>query len=165
MLNWNCCCMDCRIHVCTALYELHISRNKAALNVLVSCMPISSQWDPTVAFTCVNQISLFTAALATDVITDGEMVITWICLDKANRSILCAGLILLLPIYNVWHLQMPTHRKVAVIFIFLLGGLVTITGIIRLHFLTLAYNSLEDHLFNDISCEYLSIGYKPGVHY
>ncbi|MCJ1345873.1 hypothetical protein MMC31_004082 [Peltigera leucophlebia] len=102
--------------------------------LLFSCMPISSHWDPTIAFTCVNEISLFTAALSTDVITD--------------------GLILLLPIYNVWQLQMPLHRKIAVICIFLLGGLVTITGIIRLHFLTLAYNSLEDHLFNDVSYSY-----------
>lgn len=79
------------------------------------------------------------------------------------------GFILLLPIYNVWQLQMPIHRKLAVIGIFLLGGLVTITGIIRLHFLTLAYASLKDPLkdtlFNDISCKSLPKSHDPGLQY
>ena len=45
-----------------------------------------------------------------------------------------SGLILLLPIYKVRKLQMPVQRKLAIIGIFGLGALVTITGIIRLHF-------------------------------
>ena len=49
---------------------------------------------------------------------------------------------------------MPVYRRLAVIGIFLLGGLVTITGIMRLHFFTLAYASLKDPLFNDVSCKF-----------
>ena len=45
-----------------------------------------------------------------------------------------SGLILLLPVYKVQKLQMPLKQKLAVIGIFGLGALVTITGIIRLHF-------------------------------
>ena len=78
----------------------------------------------------------------------------WSCAREADLDIHPEGLILMLPMYNVWKLQMPTHRKVAVISIFLLGGLVTVTGIIRLHFLTLTYASLEYPLFNDISCKF-----------
>lgn len=40
--------------------------------MLVSCLPISSQWDPTKSSSCIDQIALFTAALSTDVITDGN---------------------------------------------------------------------------------------------
>ena len=48
---------------------------------------------------------------------------------------------------------MRTRHKIAVIQIFLLGGFTTITGILRLHFLSFAYASLKDPLFNDIVCK------------
>lgn len=47
---------------------------------------------------------------------------------------------------------MPTRQKIAVIAIFFLGGFTTITGILRLHFLSYAYASLKAPLFNDIAC-------------
>ena len=43
----------------------------ALLNHLVSCTPIASQWNVNIEFKCVDEIKLFTAALVTDVITDG----------------------------------------------------------------------------------------------
>ncbi len=46
-----------------------------ALNRSVSCMPIAFDWNPGLDGHCVDQISLFTAALATDVITDGESIL------------------------------------------------------------------------------------------
>lgn len=64
-----------------------------------------------------------------------------------------AGLILLLPVYNVWKLQMRTRRKIAVVGIFLLGGFTTITGIIRLHFLNYAFAALGEPLFADVACK------------
>ena len=51
---------------------------------------------------------------------------------------------------------MRTPQKVIVIGLFLLGGFTTITGIIRLHFLTYAYASLKHPLYNDVTCESLS---------
>ena len=54
----------------------------------------------------------------------------------ANPMTSLSGLILLLPIYKVHKLQMPIQQKLAVIGMFWLGALVTITGIIRLLFLT-----------------------------
>ena len=43
------------------------------LTGIVSCVPIASQWNPNIPFKCVNQIVLFTVALATDVVSDGEI--------------------------------------------------------------------------------------------
>ena len=51
------------------------------------------------------------------------------------------GLILLMPIYIVWNLQMPIQRRLAVIGIFGLGALVTIAGIVRLHYFIRTYHS------------------------
>lgn len=51
-------------------------------------------------------------------------------------------LVLLLPIYKLWTLHMPLNRRLSVIFIFLLGGLVSLVGIIRIHFLTQIYSVL-----------------------
>lgn len=58
--------------------------------------------------------------------------------EKFNLMTSLSGLILLLPIYQVYKLQMPLQRKLAVIGIFGLGALVTITGIVRLRFFVLA---------------------------
>ena len=66
------------------------------------------------------------------------------------------GLILLLPIYNVWGLQMPIQRKLAVIGIFLLGGLVVVAGGIRLYYLHRAYASIRHWQFDDFTCEHPS---------
>ncbi|KAI4212892.1 MAG: hypothetical protein LQ351_004417 [Letrouitia transgressa] len=102
--------------------------------VTFSCTPPRFHWEPKVKFHCINQIRLYTTALATDVVTD--------------------GLILLLPVYNVWKLQMRTPQKIVVTGLFLLGGFTTVTGIIRLHFLQYAYASLKQPTFNDVTYNY-----------
>ncbi|KAI1645953.1 uncharacterized protein F4817DRAFT_342065 [Daldinia loculata] len=89
-----------------------------------SCTPVASQWNLELESTCVNQEALFTTALAIDVATDFT--------------------ILFLPIYKIWLLQMPFARKALIICIFLLGGLVSIVGIIRIHFLTQIHSDSED---------------------
>ena len=65
--------------------------------------------------------------------------------------ILVIVLILSLPVYNVWKLQMPVTRKLAVISIFLLGGFVVVAGIVRFVFLVNAFTALEDP-HDDVSC-------------
>lgn len=69
-------------------------------------------------------------------------------------------MILILPIYNVWKLQMRTRHKISVIAIFFLGGFTTITGIMRLHFLTYAFSSLRDPLFSDVTCKFLKTSHS-----
>ena len=39
----------------------------------VSCVPISSRWDPAKPSSCIDDISFYTAALSIDVITDGKL--------------------------------------------------------------------------------------------
>lgn len=51
-------------------------------------------------------------------------------------------LVLILPIYKTWQLQMSTARKILIMFLFLLGGLVSVVGIIRIHYLTEVYDIL-----------------------
>ena len=117
---------------------------------LVSCLPVSFQWDPTVKFHCVNQIVLFRTALVTDVVIDGGLLDLLTIASYHAKTFI--GLILLLPVYNVWKLQLRTPQKITVIGLFFLGGFTTITGIIRLHFLTYAYASLKHPLFDDVAC-------------
>jgi len=64
------------------------------------------------------------------------------------------AIILSYPVYNVSKLQMPIRRKLAVIFIFLLGGLVTVCGAVRLNFLIQGYSALKKPLFDDIDYAY-----------
>ncbi|KAF4628350.1 hypothetical protein G7Y89_g9801 [Cudoniella acicularis] len=107
--------------------------------LMFSCTPIASQWDFNLQFTCVNQETLFTTALATDVATD--------------------FLVLFLPIYKIKQLQMPFSRKIMIPCIFLLGGLVSIVGIIRIHFLTQVYNVLNDSPEADTTWIYAPVFY------
>ncbi|KAL2005210.1 hypothetical protein VTN00DRAFT_2420 [Thermoascus crustaceus] len=87
---------------------------------LVQCRPISFFWmqyiDPTAQGQCIDIYKFFIGNGAASVITD--------------------FIILLVPLPNVWQLQMPAIQKLAVCGIFLLGGFVCIAGIVRVHFLT-----------------------------
>ncbi|KAI0109792.1 hypothetical protein F4814DRAFT_461044 [Daldinia grandis] len=105
--------------------------------LMFACTPIASQWNLQLEFTCANQGALLTAALATDVTTDFT--------------------ILFLPVYKVWLLQMPFARKSLIICIFLLGGLVSIVGIIRIHFFTQIYSAIEDPIEVDTTWMYTQV--------
>ncbi|KAF7894133.1 hypothetical protein EAF00_007647 [Botryotinia globosa] len=102
--------------------------------LMFSCLPIAGPWTGT-SYKCVNQEILFTVALATDVATD--------------------FLVLFLPAYEVKKLQMPLSRKILIIGIFCLGGLVSIVGVVRIHFLTTIYAFLySSHTQPDITWLY-----------
>ena len=73
--------------------------------------------------------------------------------EKINLMTLSSGLIVLLPIYKVQKLQLPLQRKLAVIGIFGLGTLVTIAGIIRLHFVIQADAPLA--VSGDVLCTFI----------
>ncbi|KUI72793.1 hypothetical protein VM1G_08431 [Cytospora mali] len=110
------------------------------LALTFSCLPVYANWDDSIDSTCVDLKALFTTALATDVTTD--------------------FLVLFLPVYKIWQLQMSTARKVVIICMFLLGGLVSIVGIIRIHFLTQVYDALEVELqFADTTWIYSQVYY------
>ncbi|ROW16865.1 hypothetical protein VPNG_01759 [Cytospora leucostoma] len=107
--------------------------------LIFSCTPIASQWDFSIEFTCVDQVALMVTLMATDVATD--------------------VMILLLPIYKTSQLQMPLTRKIQVIGIFLLGGLVSIVGIIRIHFGTQVFNVLDSSPAADTTWLYAPLFY------
>lgn len=61
-------------------------------------------------------------------------------------------LVLILPVYKVWGLQMVLCRKVPLIGIFLLGILVSIVGLIRLKYLTLVWTIPPNSTNLDVTC-------------
>ena len=74
----------------------------ATVNIF-QCVPVKSDWDPTVEPRCVN-IGLDLIVLSSiNVVTDA--------------SILC------LPVHQVWQLEMSPTRKLQIAGLFLLGGL------------------------------------------
>ena len=125
------------------------------LIISVSCVPISSRWDPTKPSSCLDRLTFYSAALSTDVITDGKLCTSRSGVEQINLMTFLLGLILLLPIYKVQKLQMPLQQKLAVIGIFGLGALVTIMGIIRLHFTVRATAPLA--LSHDPRCTFIPI--------
>ncbi|KAL9063649.1 MAG: hypothetical protein Q9161_009350 [Pseudevernia consocians] len=91
---------------------------------MLGCIPIAATWNLAESGRCVNTEVLYTVGSVTDVLGD--------------------ILILLLPVYNVSKLQMAMKRKIAVILTFLLGSLVTVTGIVRLVYVIQAYSGLKN---------------------
>lgn len=78
---------------------------------LVQCIPLSKTWNPIEHGICIDTKPAYTTTAVMNVLTD--------------------IFILSLPVKIVWRLQMKTTRKVQVIGLFLLGGVVCIFGIIR----------------------------------
>ncbi|KAI1764204.1 hypothetical protein GGR53DRAFT_520511 [Hypoxylon sp. FL1150] len=107
--------------------------------LMFSCTPIASQWDFSLEYTCVDQEALFATALVTDVALD--------------------LLVLAIPIYKTWQLQMPLPQKAAILCIFLMGGLVSIAGIIRICLLCQIYSTLDDSPDSDNTWLYAPVFY------
>lgn len=83
-----------------------------ALTVVFICTPVSFQWDLTITGKCGDQIKLFQSLITTNIITD--------------------VMIMILPIYTVWHLSMAKTEKVAVSACFLIGVLCIVAAILRM---------------------------------
>ncbi|PGG96883.1 hypothetical protein GX51_07620 [Blastomyces parvus] len=75
------------------------------------CSPVYAFWDRSVSHRCINNLG------------------SW--LSYALINILTDLAILILPIRQVMHLQLRKNDKIAVVFVFALGGFVCITSIIR----------------------------------
>ncbi|OJD15152.1 hypothetical protein AJ78_04577 [Emergomyces pasteurianus Ep9510] len=75
------------------------------------CSPVHSFWDRSVPHRCINNMANWLSYALINIITD--------------------VVILILPIQQVIHLQLRRNDKIAIIFVFALGGFVCITSIIR----------------------------------
>ncbi|KAK4123856.1 hypothetical protein N657DRAFT_690511 [Parathielavia appendiculata] len=81
--------------------------------VVLQCTPVQSNWDPTISSAhCIDRRVLFISTAAINIATD--------------------LLILGLPLWIFSSLQIPKRAKIALLVVFLLGFLVTITSIVRL---------------------------------
>jgi hypothetical protein len=70
---------------------------------IFQCVPIHSKWTPGVVPKCINYVAMIIACGVINIITDFIM--------------------LGLPIFPLWSLQVSSHRKWALTFMFLIGGL------------------------------------------
>ncbi|KAI9713912.1 MAG: hypothetical protein M1820_000642 [Bogoriella megaspora] len=82
---------------------------------LFQCNPVRGAWDKTVSAKCIDSKAYFIGTAVPNTVTD-------FCL-------------LLIPIYEVWHLQMPRVRKASISAIFVLGAFVCAASIIRIYYL------------------------------
>jgi len=78
---------------------------------LFDCVPLSSYWDPAVSGRCINYMLYYVIIMSVEVVLDAA--------------------ILVLPLKQVYRLQMTGQKKTLVCGIFLLGGFIVITNIIK----------------------------------
>ncbi|MCJ1317038.1 hypothetical protein MMC15_002359 [Xylographa vitiligo] len=96
------------------------------LSNIFQCWPVSAAWLPARGSTCINVNFSIIVSAAINVLSDFT--------------------ILILPLYAIWHLQMPRHRKVSVSFAFLAGGFACVSSAIRLYF-SIKYNHSTDQTY------------------
>ncbi|CAG8958362.1 hypothetical protein HYFRA_00011039 [Hymenoscyphus fraxineus] len=96
---------------------------------LLGCYPTIGNWQPGVSSKgiCINFDAFYKSMVVTDVVLD--------------------GLVLLLPWYPIWHLNMPTRQKITVSAIFLLGTFVCISGIFRIIAMFDALGDVKDRTY------------------
>ncbi|MCJ1311614.1 hypothetical protein MMC25_005287 [Agyrium rufum] len=88
----------------------------SAVAFIFQCTPVQGFWHQTATTTCVNQNSLYIATGALNTFSD--------------------VFILLMPLPVLMSLQLARQRKVALLFVFSLGGFVCIVSVCRIIFLT-----------------------------
>ena len=71
--------------------------------VVVHCIPFKALWDPTIPGHCVNVDDVIVVCSAFNIATDVA--------------------ILIMPLPELWNLQITTRQKLQITFLFLLGGL------------------------------------------
>lgn len=90
---------------------------------LLQCTPMNKVWQPMVEGYCYNPTHLFFANAGIDLVQD--------------------LIIYLMPVHMLWKLKLPTKQRLGLIFIFIVGGFVVITGAIRIKSLTFATVSAD----------------------
>ncbi|MCJ1402456.1 hypothetical protein MMC11_005676 [Xylographa trunciseda] len=100
------------------------------LSNIFQCWPVSAAWLPTRGSTCINVNFSIIVSAAINVVSDFA--------------------VLILPLYAIWHLQMPRHRKVSVSIAFLAGGFACVSSAIRLYF-SIIYNHSGDQTLTSYS--------------
>ena len=116
---------------------------------IVDCRPIDANWLPNAHGNCINIPQSFWAMVLSDIISDGS-VILHIQFSTSWRQNL--AVILSMPAYQIYKLQMSTSRKLQIFGTFLLGAFVVLAGIIRC---ILAESSVSPEAAMDITCKSL----------
>ncbi len=82
------------------------------------CTPVTYAWNKEQQGTCINQVALYLSNAGLDIFQDLSIYV--------------------LPIRVLYQLNLPRKQKIALIAIFVVGGFVVITGILRLNSLKTA---------------------------
>ena len=70
---------------------------------IFTCVPVRATWDPTVAGRCINIQKFFIGIAVPNIVTDVAL--------------------LTIPLPYLWNLQLAIPKKIAIVFVFMLGGL------------------------------------------
>ena len=104
---------------------------------IFQCIPVQKVWKPELEGHCFNPTHLFYANAGLDMLQD--------------------LIIYLMPIDMLWKLKLPVKQRIGLIFIFIVGGFVVITGAIRVE--SLANASISE----DASCKSKQPNYHSRV--
>ncbi|KAH7319576.1 hypothetical protein B0I35DRAFT_215000 [Stachybotrys elegans] len=85
------------------------------LVAIFECDPVQGYWDFTIQSRCLSQLDFYIGFAVPNMVIDLAMM--------------------LLPIRNIWELQLPSRVKLGIVGIFALAGLVIIASGLRIHFL------------------------------
>jgi len=111
----------------------------AVLTAIFTCIPVNAYWNMAMRpfAKCVNQDAMYHANAALNITTD--------------------LLVAVLPVRQLWTLQIPKRQKIALLIILTLGWFVVIISIIRLYFLILVAKHQNDQTWYSGPAAYWSV--------
>jgi hypothetical protein len=118
---------------CYALSSFVVSFTIASfLLSLFQCRPIRSYWDPDVQPICINMRITLVAMAALNSFSD--------------------FLVYLYPMKPLWRLRLPLKQKLGLMFLFSVGLVVCIAGVLRMYYIDMFFGSYDTHCKSPITC-------------
>jgi hypothetical protein len=106
---------------------------------LFQCTPIKGYWDPSVKLKCINMRATLVSMAAMNSLSDFLVYLVSRCdlywRRDADRY--------KYPIKPLWSLRLPVKQRIGLIFLFSVGLLVCVVGVLRMYYLEVYFSSYD----------------------
>jgi hypothetical protein len=115
---------------------------------LFQCTPIKGYWDPSVEQKCINMRVTLVSIAALNSLSDFlvYLVSLYDLLWNSNSDLYKY------PMKPLWSLRLPVKQRLGLIFLFSVGLLVCVVGVLRMYYLEVFFGSYDTHCKLHRSC-------------
>jgi hypothetical protein len=108
---------------------------------LFQCTPIKGYWDPSVEQKCINMRATLVSIAALNSLSDFLVYLV----SRRDLSWKSGADVYKYPMKPLWSLRLPVKQRLGLIFLFSVGLLVCIVGVLRMYYLEMFFSSYDTH--------------------